>query len=127
DLDDDTREIIEERILKGREPWPNEDEDDFKESNAWEILDRLHWLSEQGCALQLDLEKITEDLRKEAPKWNPRNVSLAAQSLDGKSGWVRTETEHSALLDEPLDSTLSKAVELSGRRGRDFVEYDPFA
>ncbi len=121
------RTKLERRILKGPERWSNEEEEHYKERKAWDSLNRLHWLHEQGCALQLNLDKITQILRKATPKWKQEYAKGAAESLEGRSGWVRTETEHSSLLDEPLNTTLKKARELSGRRGVEFVEYAPFA
>lgn len=127
ELSANDRDEIEKRILKGPAKWLNEEEDHFKERKAWDSVNRLNWLNEQGCPLQLDLEKVTQELRRDAPKWKPDYAKGAADSLEGRIGSVRTETEHSALLSEPLKSTLNKARELSGRRGHEFIEYDPFA
>ena len=127
ELEVKTKKAIEQRLLKGPMRIGNEQNDQFRERKAWSILDRLHWMQKQGCVLQLGLVEITKKLQKEAPKWKLESAKNAARSFEGKSGWVRTETEHSALLKEPLETTLAKAKELSGRRGIDFVEYDPFA
>ncbi|MDF1671833.1 MAG: SIR2 family protein [Roseovarius sp.] len=121
------RNEIEQRILSGPERWPDEEDEYYKERKAWDSLNRLNWLNEQGCSLELDLDRITQELRKEAPKWMPEYAKGAAESLEGRSGWVRTETEYSSLLNEPLSTTLIKAKELSGRQGREFVEHAPFA
>lgn len=40
---------------------------------------------------------------------------------------MKTETEYSALQNEPLGSILAKALELSGRRDDFFIQNDPFA
>lgn len=127
ELDADCRKEIEQRILKGPNRWEGEEDLHYPERKAFASLNRLNWLGEQGCPLQLDLDQITEELRKEAPKWKAEYAKGAADSHEGRSGMVRTETEHSALLNEPLETTLERAKELSGRRGREFVEYDPFA
>ncbi|WP_346895338.1 SIR2 family protein [uncultured Roseibium sp.] len=127
ELDAENRKEIEQRILKGPDRWEDEEDQKFRERKAWASVNRLNWLGEQGCNLQLDLGKVTEELRKVAPKWKPEYAKKAADSLEGRSGWVRTEMKPSSLLDEPLSSTLAKAEELSGRQGIEFVNYDPFA
>lgn len=123
----DTRIKIENRLLNGPTRWDREEVEHFKERHAWEIVNRLTWLSRNGCELQLDLKVETERLRASAPNWRPEYAEKAADSFETRGGWVKTETEHSALLAEPLASTLLKARELSGRRVDVLVEHDPFA
>lgn len=126
-LSADTRIEIETRLLNGPSRWEQEDDEHFEERRAWSTVNRITWLSRNGCELHLDLEAETERLRVSAPKWKPEYADKAAESLEGRIGWVRTETEHSALLGEPLASTLSKALELSGRRDNFLVEHAPYA
>lgn len=123
----DTRIEIESRTLAGPSRWDQEDDERFEERRAWSTVNRITWLSRNGCELSLDLEAETKRLRVSAPKWKPEYADKAAESLEGKSGWVKTETEHSALLLEPLASILSKAFELSGRRDDFLVEHAPYA
>lgn len=127
ELSADDKYEIEQRILKGPERWPEEEDEHFNERKAWECVNRLNWLNDQGCALQLDIERATQELRKTAPNWKPEYAKDAAESLEGRSRCITTDTEHSSLLDESLSTTLAKAKELSGRQGGDFVEHDPFA
>lgn len=123
----DTRIEIENRLIDGPPRREQEDNEHFKERRAWSAVNRITWLSRNGCELHLDLEKETERLRASAPTWKPEYADKAADSLEARGGWVRTDTEHTALLAEPLVSTLSKAVELSGRRIEMLVEHDPYA
>jgi hypothetical protein len=117
---------IENRLLSGPPPWEQEDDEHFKERSAGFTVNRITWLSRNGCKLHFDLEAETERLRTLAPKWKPEYADKAASSLEGGSGWVKTETEHSALLLEPLTSTLSKALELSGRQNGSLVDHAPY-
>ncbi|URK87134.1 hypothetical protein LP421_25650 [Rhizobium sp. RCAM05350] len=126
-LDALTRRGIENRIVKGPSQWDGEEDDSFAERRAFSVLNRVNWLKENGCVLLLDVEAMTAQLRNDSPKWKPDYASGEARSLEGRSGWVRTETDHSVLLNEPVRSVLAKALELSGRRGIEFTEYDPFA
>jgi hypothetical protein len=118
---------LEGRILEGPEIWKNETVQEHQERKAWASVNRLNWLNAQGCKLTIDIEDVTAQLQKAAPKWKPEYANQAARSLEGRSGWVRTETEGSALLRESIATTLAKAQELSGRQGIEFVEHDPFA
>ena len=127
ELDTNIKKKIEERILQGPKRWDNEEHEHFADRRAWASLNRLHWLNQQGCDLQLDLEEATIELGKLAPEWKQEYAISAAESLEGRGGLVRTETEHSELIEAPLDGTLKKALELSGRQGRMLVEHDPFA
>ena len=47
--------------------------------------------------------------------------------MEARSGWVRTDSDYSALLTVPLADVLNKAAEHSGRTYGMFVERNPFA
>ncbi len=118
---------IENRLLRGPSRRDDEHSVSFEKRRAWSILDRVTWLSLNGCKLRLDLNAETERLGALAPEWKPESAGKSAQSLEVRSSWVKTETEYSALLLEPLASMLAKALELSGRRNGIFVEHAPYA
>jgi SIR2-like domain len=126
-LDIETRSVIEERILLGPDRWHDESDDDFISRGAWATANLLNWMNENECRLILDLAAVTSELSKKAPDWKPEYAQNAAHSFEARGGWVRTETEHSVLLEVPLASTLSTALEHAGRRGLELVEFDPFA
>lgn len=127
ELQTDTQSEIEGRLLKGPPKWENEEDDKFTERQAWESINRITWLANAGCQFAFDLETETNKLRSLAPKWKPEYAAKAAKSMEGGRYWVKTETEYSLLLDEPLTSTLSKALELSGRTEDYRTERDPFS
>lgn len=122
-----SRRSIEARLLEGPPRWHEEDDDHFVERRAWSVANRLTWLGAQGCEFGFDFNDAIAQLRAQAPKWQPEYAKHAAQSLEGRSGMVRTETDHSGLEGVPVTAIVAKASELSGRRGEYFVEYDPFA
>lgn len=126
-LSDETRVEIEHRLLDGPSRSEGETDADFAERRAWSILSRISWLSQNQCELHLDFEAEVERLRPSAPGWRPEYADRAAESLEGRGGLVRTETEYSALLSEPLASTLSKARELGGRQDDFLLERAPYA
>ncbi|WP_133170075.1 hypothetical protein [Kumtagia ephedrae] len=113
--------------MEGPPRWYEEKDEQFFERRAWSIANRLTWLRNQGCEFKFDFDSVIAQLRVEAPKWKPEFAQRAAESLEGRSGLVRTETEHSGLEGIPVDAILTTALELSGQRGEHFVEYAPFA
>ncbi|RWI28561.1 MAG: hypothetical protein EOQ92_10725 [Mesorhizobium sp.] len=122
----ETRQAIEERLVRGPSRWKDEEEDHFKERSAFDVLNRLHWFRDQGCLLTIDLQTLSEQLQPLAPKWKTEYSKSAAASLEGRVGWVRTEKDFSALLALPLSGVISKAREISGRDDA-FVENAPFS
>ena len=122
----DTRVEIEARLLAGPSRWKDEDDFEFEKRRAWMSLARITWLANSGCDFAFDLKSEIEKLGSLAPDWRPEYGARAAESMGPHGGWVHTETEYSALLKEPLSTTLSKARELSGRAEDFLTEKDPF-
>ncbi len=126
----DSRLDLEKRILAGPERWdsePEESEQEFVERRAWSVANRLVWLSKNGCQLNLSVEDELEKLRQDAPEWKPEYAARADASLEGHEGPVRTETDPSALLKEPLSNILAKSEEISGFTDDFSVQKNPFS
>lgn len=121
-----SRQLVELRIMAGPPSWDGEDAERFSERRAWTVANRLMWLHNQGCELVLDFGSVIAKLRADAPSWQPEFAERAAESLEGRSGYVRTETDHSKLDGIPIKEILARAVELTKRDGDYFVEYAPF-
>jgi hypothetical protein len=126
ELGEEARKVIETRLLQGRAKWEGEDDVEFEEHKSWSILSRLTWLSNKGCEFTFDLNDTIKKLQRSVPDWRQEYSAKAVASMEGRSGAVRTETEHSVLLKEPIHNILAKARELSGRTGA-FVENNPYA
>jgi hypothetical protein len=120
------RKRLERRLLRGRSRWDGEERTEYQEHRAWQSLGRIHWLDSHGCRFSFDLHAKSAKLQKLAPEWQQQYSDKAAASMEGRGGTVRTITEFSALLTEPLGNLLSKARELSGRTFG-FAEKDPYA
>ncbi len=118
---------IERRLLRGPARGEEEKRNEYAERRAWLSLDRINWLAANGCRFNFDVNAEGIKLRRLAPKWQPRYADKAALSMEGRGGWVRTDTDFSVLISEPLDTLLSKAAELSGRTDDWLLENDPFA
>jgi len=127
DLESKSRAKICQRLLDG----PVNDGDksgnsDFLKYAAHASLTRLHWLSENECALPFDLAAESARLQVVAKDWSPSQTNGAVEGLHMRGGWVQTKTEHAALLSMPLATLIDHAQKQSGR-GADFLEdHDPF-
>lgn len=127
-LNEKSRTYVERRMLKGPLPWDAEDKKSYLDRKAWMTLQRIEWMASQGCQFAFDIAEEIASLKRSSPNWKPEHAKSAADSREARGGFVRTNTEHSVLLNEPLHSILAKAKELSGRVGDARLdENDPFA
>ena len=122
-----SRKLIEQKLLIGPKRWQREKIAAFNSRRAWAILDRIQWLQNSECKLSACTRKQAKLLNVAVPDWKEDNGRRAAESLEGRSGWVRTDTSHEALADAPLSLILLRAKERSGRLDDFLVENDPFS
>lgn len=125
-LDDGARKSIEKRILKGPPRYRRISEADYTARSAHHRLSRINWLAAKGCTFSFNLERMNERLRTRAPDWHPEYASNAADSHDGRGGWVRTETDFSAVENLPAAEVISHIETVERRPRGEFVEFDPF-
>ncbi len=119
---------LEKRLLRGASRLEGEEIAEYTKRRSWLSLNRIHWLQAHGCRFTFDVKAESAKLREFAPEWQPQYAINAAASREGQVGSVQTDTEYSALLNEPLGTLLNKAAELSGHvHGRLLVKSDPFA
>ena len=126
----DARLDLEKRVLAGPDRWhnePEEPESDYVKRRAWAVANRLCWLSNNGCQMNASVEDELRTLRQAAPEWNPDYAEKAHEYSESSGGWIRTETEHSALLQEPLSNILTRSEEIRSRLDDFFVQKDPFS
>ncbi|WP_136525497.1 SIR2 family protein [Geomonas ferrireducens] len=121
------RKRLERRLLRGRRRWTGEKTSEHRVRRAWNILNRIHWLSDKGCKFSFDIEKESLKLQDLAPEWQQQYSAKAAASFEGRGGTVATDTDYIELLNEPLATVLDRARELSGRFSERLVTKDPFA
>jgi hypothetical protein len=128
ELSQNCRGKIEARLLKGPVQREVEGDDFYEEHKAWATLTRLQWLGDNNCEFTFDFAAEISARRSAAPGWKPMHGKHAADSREVRGGFVGKNTDHDALRREPIDSILSKAVELSGRSDENRrEERDPFA
>lgn len=123
---DEQRKALGQRILKGPPKHKSEKRDRHVERSAHQSLNRIHWLSEQGCRFRFDLDRQTARLRTKAPRWRPEYALSAARAHDGGGGWVRTETSFDDLLNLAPEEIIPHVQTIERRPVDRLVEYNPF-
>ncbi|WP_338721827.1 SIR2 family protein [Devosia sp. XK-2] len=121
-----SRKLIEQKLLRGPKRWRREKVAAFENRRAWSILNRVEWLRKSGCKLSAYTSGQAKLLRSAVPDWNENYGAKAAESLEGRSGWVRTNTSYDGLVEAPLSLVLLQAKKQSGRSDDYLVENDPF-
>ncbi|MFJ5444019.1 SIR2 family protein [Pectobacterium sp. CHL-2024] len=126
-LSSTSRKLIEQKLLSGPTRRKNEKIVVFKSRRAWSILNRIQWLQNSGCKLSSATNKQAKLLRTVVPDWREDYGAKAADSKEGRSGFVRTNTNHEVLIGIPLSQVLWQAKEHRSRSDDFFIENDPFA
>ncbi|CAI1147732.1 Uncharacterised protein [Serratia entomophila] len=122
-----SRKLIEKKLLSGPKRGPREKITAFKRRHAWSILSRIQWLQKSGCQLSSSTRGHMKLLRNTVPDWKEDYAKKAADSQEGRTGFVRTNTSHEVLTNIPLSRVLLQAKEQSGRSDDFLVENDPFS
>ncbi len=126
EMTDTGRSKIEKRIVEGPNKWGQGDDEQSQARRAWSVLDRLHWLSNNGCVLKCDLGAITEELKKFVPQWDVKSADSEAKTGRGRGGVLRTDANYSALENLPTRDILAQAEALRGMTEDFLVEAEPF-
>lgn len=128
ELPDESRGHIEQRLLSGPSRFASEADDEYNKRKAWATLQRLQWLTDNGCVFSGDVKAAIAEIREATPEWQPAYARRAAESCETRGGLVATNKDDSALLCEPIDRILPTAQALSGRtEGNMLEESNPFA
>lgn len=125
-FDPSTKKLLQKRLLKGRKKFDYEEENEYLETNASVVLSRIYWLDEHECSFDFDLENESKRLMAAAPHWKHEYAKKADQSLQGRGGLVRTDSDHNVLLKIPLALVLKKAIEMKLDRDEFLNRLDPY-
>jgi len=123
------KQTLEQRLLAGIKPSDDETTEDFNKRNASVILNRLHWLQNQGCLFTFDLAAETKKLQAYSPQWTQDKVNNAAES-SGSRAWTGRQApdeSYAELLTENLANILSKAEELASTKSDFRVDKEPYS
>lgn len=118
---------IENRLIKGRKPFPKEKENEDTEHRAWTSLKRILWLVRKGIKFTFDVEKEVMTLKHLVTGWNDDYANTAAASHELRIVSVNIEIGCSDLIEESISNLLDKAEEIRGGKTGNWLEKDPFA
>lgn len=113
ELSDDARSQLEDRLLNGSFPWPEEVEGGREQAIARDRMSRLHWLSSKGVAFRFDFGKVFEELKAVAPEWTKEIGDAAADSHAPVVFDVTRNDSADALIETPISDILESAREAS--------------
>lgn len=125
-LNVESRKLIEQKLLIGPKQWSQEKIVDFGERRDRSILERIQWLQNKQCKLSASTVKQVQQLLSAVPDWKEVYSEGAADSLDARSGFVKTNTSYEELIEIPLSQILQQAEKISSRSDDWLVENDPF-
>lgn len=127
DLSEEDQASLEHRLRTGSYPWDDEVWDGRSRAEAFDRVDRLHWLSRAGVAFNFDVATEIDALRALAPEWTEGAGDEAAVSQTHKAYWISTDTDPESLLETPIAEILTQAHEAGRMRARDRVQREPFS
>lgn len=122
----DERQAIEDKIIEGPEQWDQESREDYSRRRGAASAVRLGWLQSNGCILSERTNQELQRLRAADPRWQQSWDQHADESMEGRSGWVRLETDPSQIVDTPISEVVERARQYTSRRSDEFIEYGPF-
>ena len=126
EFSDEGQMALEKRIVKGPRRAPTETRERHSEHAAFHVLNRLHWLADQGCQFHFDLSQKTAELRLRAPDWQPEFSKRAARAHDGGGGTVRIETTFEEIDGLEPEQVIPHILSMDRHSVGRFVEFDPF-
>ncbi|MEW8024758.1 MAG: SIR2 family protein [Candidatus Thiodiazotropha endolucinida] len=125
DIEKTDQILIENRIKEGPDINHNEDATDYEERKAWLSMNRIKWMSSQGCDLSFDVDSELQKLKKNAPNWKAEDA-LQIDSSGIRDTSVVSVTDCKELLEIPIKSILSKAVAIQENNEDIYKEYEPY-
>ncbi|WP_421937284.1 SIR2 family protein [Phenylobacterium sp.] len=121
------RQELEARLAAGPPAYATESPEDHRKRAGYDAAVRLGWLQANGCELSADTLSTLPSLRTADAGWSEADDQRADADREGRVGWVRTETDPSQLVGQPLSQILSLADAAGGMDHELFVRAAPFA
>lgn len=125
-LNDETKDYLEERILRGPEKRETEQYQPYFERSAYQILERVEWLGSQDCEFKEHSYDFISELKLYLQKWDSSIAENAIRNGGPQAGIVTTDEDCTELFDVPLSELLSTAQAMAGRKFGHLVEANPF-
>ncbi|MGP3362997.1 hypothetical protein ACTVFF_22520, partial [Escherichia coli] len=125
-LNDETKDYLEERILRGPEKWETEQYQRYFQRSAYRILERVEWLGSQDCEFKEHSYDFISELKLYLQKLDSSIAENAVRNGGPQAGIITTDEDCTELFDVPLSELLSTAQAMAGREFGNLVEANPF-
>ncbi len=122
----DARSKIATQLLEGRESYPYGDEDERENRRKTESAIVIGWLIGEGCEMNENILEEWTELKESLTQWHDDWAESAAHGLRGKSGWIATDEDATALEGIPVSEIAAQALAQTGHAAGEFTEYQPF-
>jgi hypothetical protein len=126
-LSSEAKTRIEDRLIKGPPRYAGLSAADNRKHKAWAVHQRIEWLRQSGCAISEKLDRCSQRLAALLPEAAQEGVVHAADSMDGRGGFVTTDKTFGDVDAVPIADLISWVAEGQGRRSDVLTEFDPFA
>ncbi len=119
---------LEQRLLTGTYPYSGEmDEPQRARFAAYDQLNRITWLAQEGIRFSFDVETEIAQRRLIDTEWEPEAAMEAAASNAAEVFRIATDTDPALLANLPIKNILAAAQDVGQHRIRDRVHREPFA
>jgi len=126
DISTKDRRKIEARIIRGPPQWPDEERAEWLVRKGHRAAVRLGWLQQNGCPLSQSALSHLPILRASDPQWRPSWDESADHSYEGRSGWVKTDTDAEVVSGARLSHIVEAVRRAEERELATFVQHRPF-
>jgi hypothetical protein len=120
------RLAIEAKILHGREKYRRESQTEYAESSGNSSAAWLVWMQDAGLELSPATMTKLQALKAASSQWRDSWAKTADRSNESRAGWVRHETDPTAIADLPVSEVIARCDQLAERQFESFTDRDPF-
>lgn len=119
------RQLIENRLKNG--PVLEQGESDAEGRRAHNILNRLVYLKNSNCEFSFDFDAEVTQLKQHASSWEEKYAEQSIAPLSGVCGAVTLNSDHSTLLNCPLNKIVKTVFEEKNNIENILVRNNPFS
>lgn len=120
------RLAIEAKILSGPEKCRKEGQMKYSERKASSSAARLVWMQDAGLNLSRATIAKLPGLKAATPRWRDSWAKVADRSNEIRTGWVRHETDPTAIAQLPVSEVVARCDQVAERRFESLTDSDPF-
>lgn len=126
DFEVEARQRFETRITEGRPRWEGEDDEEHRSRVRHTAAAMLGWLDLGGCELSSAGREELRLLKESMPEWRDSWARAADHSLDGRAGFVATQSNPTVLLEAPLREVAETAERHTSEDWHNLTRHEPF-